>query len=137
MVVCYERMFYDQLSLWPVMCCMTVSEEMIVNRGCFDYKRRKESWMKGQQTCPLLYIYNVNSKLGHCNTKVPLAAALVHLWAYCTYSSHDVNDVMCERWPHHQGLCPLHFSNSGVGSFMSHKNQISVSAVRQDLRFFL
>ena len=30
---------------------------------------------------------------------------------------------------------PLLFSNSGVGSFTSHKNQISVSAVRRDLRF--
>ena len=47
MVVCYERMFCDQLSLWPVICCMTVSEEMIVSRGCFDYKGRKESWMRG------------------------------------------------------------------------------------------
>ena len=32
-------------------------------------------------------------------------------------------------------LRPLLFSNSGVGSFTSHKNQISVSAVRRDLRF--
>ena len=29
----------------------------------------------------------------------------------------------------------LLFLNSGVGSFMSHKNQISESAVRRDLRF--
>ena len=59
------------------------------------------------------------------------------LWAYCTHSTHDVNDVMCEGWPHHWGLCPLHFSNSGVCSFMSHKNQMSASAVKWDLRFFL
>ena len=39
--------------------------------------------------------------------------------------------------PHHQGLCPLHFTNSTVGSFMSHKNQNSERAVRQGLRFFI
>ena len=49
----------------------------------------------------------------------------VHLWAYCTH----------EGWPQHRGLRPLLFSNSGVGSFTPHKNQISVSAVRRDLRF--
>ena len=36
-----------------------------------------------------------------------------------------------------QGLRPLLFSNRGsVGSFTSHKNQTSESAVRRDLRFF-
>ena len=35
-------------------------------------------------------------------------------------------------WPHHWGLL---FSNSGVGSFTSHKNQLSESAVRWDLQF--
>ena len=43
---------------------------------------------------------------------------------------------MCEGWPQHRGLRPLVFSNSGVGSFTSHKNQICVSAVRLNLRFF-
>ena len=47
----------------------------------------------------------------------------VHLWAYCTHPTHDVNDVMCEGWPHHRVLRPLLFSNSGVGSFTSHKNK--------------
>ena len=32
---------------------------------------------------------------------------------------------------------PLLFSNNGVGSFTFHKNQISESAVRRDLRFFV
>ena len=45
--------------------------------------------------------------------------------------------VMCEGWPQHRGLRPLLFSNSGMGSFTFHKNQISVSAVRRDLRFFV
>ena len=61
----------------------------------------------------------------------------VHLWAYCTHPNHDVNDVMFEGWPQHRGLRPLLFSNSVVGSFTSHKNQTSVSAVRPDLRFFV
>ena len=40
-------------------------------------------------------------------------------------------------WSHHQGLHPLLFSNSGVGSFTSHKNQISENIVRWDLYFFV
>ena len=32
---------------------------------------------------------------------------------------------------------PLLFSNSGVGSFTSQKNQLSESAVRRDLRLFV
>ena len=48
----------------------------------------------------------------------------VHLWAYCTHPAHDVNDVMSEGWPQHRSLRPLLFSNSGVGSFTSLKNQI-------------
>ena len=36
-------------------------------------------------------------------------------------------------WPYHQSLHPARiFSNSGVGPFMSHKNQTGESAVRQD-----
>ena len=61
----------------------------------------------------------------------------VHLWGYWTHPTHDVTDVMSEGWPQHQGLHPLLYSNSGVGSFTSHKNQISVSAVRRDLQFFV
>ena len=61
----------------------------------------------------------------------------VHLWAYYTQPAHDVNDVMCVGWPQHRGLRLLLFSNSGVGSFTSHKNQISVSVVWRDLRFFV
>ena len=40
-----------------------------------------------------------------------------------------------ESWPHFQGL--LLSSNSGMGSFTSQKDQISESAVRRDLRFFV
>ena len=89
----------------------------------------KESWMRGQQTYPLTIHFNtwtissdVSIQRRHWK---PLS---VRLWAYCTHPTHDVNDVMCEGWPHHRGLRSLLFSNSDVGSFMSHKNQISVSA---------
>ena len=39
---------------------------------------RRESWMRGQQTCPLYNItyQHVNSKLGRQHTKAPLAAAI-------------------------------------------------------------
>ena len=40
-------------------------------------------------------------------------------------------------WSHHKGLRPLVFSNSSVGSFTSHKNQTSESAVRRDLQLFV
>ena len=40
-------------------------------------------------------------------------------------------------WSHHKGLRPLVFSDSGVGSFRSQKNQTSESAVRRDLQLFV
>ena len=46
--------------------------------------------------------------------------------------------MWCVKVDHNTGgLRPLLFSNSGVGSFTSHKNQISVSAVRRNLQFFV
>ena len=44
---------------------------------------------------------------------------------------------MCDGKSQHRGVRPQLSSNSGMGSFTSHKNQISVSAVRQDLLFFV
>ena len=101
-------------------------------------KWNEESWMRGQQTYPLTIYFNmwtvsldVSIQRRHWQ---PLS---VHLWAYCTHPTHDMNDVMSEGWPQHRGLRPLLFSNSGVGSFTSHKNQISVRAVRWNVRFFV
>ena len=85
--------------------------------------------MRGQQTYPLtihiLNMWTVSSDVSI--QRRHWQPPSVHLWAYCTHPTHDVNDVMCEGWPQHRGLRPLLFSNSGVGSFTSHKNQISVS----------
>ena len=39
--------------------------------------------------------------------------------------------------PHHWGLRPLLFTNSGVGSFTSHKNQNRGRADRRGLRFYV
>ena len=55
----------------------------------------------------------------------------VHLWAYCTHPRCEWCDVWSLTTP--LVLRPLLFSNSGVGSFTSHKNQLSVSVVRRDL----
>ena len=102
------------------------------------WMKSEQSWMRRQQTCPLTIHFNMWT--GSSDVSIqrrhwqPLS---VHLWAYCTHPTHDVNDVMCEGWPQHRGLRPLLFSNSGVGSFTSYKNQISASAVRRDLRFFV
>ena len=57
--------------------------------------------------------------------------------AYIKISPYRKPTKPRKGWPHHRGLRPLLFSNSGVGSFTSHKNQISVSAVRRDLWFFI
>ena len=100
--------------------------------------RNEESWMRGQQTCPLTIHFNIWTVSSDVSKQrrhwQPLS---VHLWPYCTHPTHDVNDVMSEGWPQHRGLRPLLFSNTDVGSFTSHKNQVSVSAVRRDLRFFV
>ena len=92
--------------------------------------------MRGQQTYPLPICFNMWAVSSDVSIQrrhwQPLS---VHLWAYCTHPTHDVNDVMCEGWPHHRVLRPLLFSNSGVGSFTSPKNQISVSTVRRDHGF--
>ena len=84
----------------------------------------EESWMRGQQTCPLTIHFNMWTVSSDVSIQrrhwQPLS---VHLWAYCTHPTHDVNDVMSEGWPQHRGLRPLLFSNSGVGSFTSHKNR--------------
>ena len=84
----------------------------------------EESWMRGQQTYPLTIHFNMWTASSDISIQrrhwQPLS---VHLWAYCTHPTHDVNDVMCEGWPQHRGLRPLLFSNSGVGSFTSHKNK--------------
>ena len=88
----------------------------------------------------LQYIFNMWTVSSDVSTQrrywQPLS---VHLWAYRTHpiATHDVNDVMCEGWPQHRGLRPPVFLNSGVGSFTSHMDQISVTAVRRDLRFFV
>ena len=85
-----------------------------------EEEEEEESWMRGRQ-----------------HTKAPLAAPSVYLLVYCAHPTHYVNDVICEGWPNHRGLRPLLFSNSSVGSFTSHNNQLSVSAARRDTRFFV
>ena len=48
------------------------------------------------------------------------------------------SDMLCEVWPHHWDLGPLLFSNSVVGFFTSHKNQIiMLTAVRGNVQFFV
>ena len=89
--------------------------------------RVKSTWMRGQQTCRLTIYFNKWT----VSSDVSIQR---HHWH--TLPTHDVNDVVCVGWPQYRGLRPLLFSNSGVGSFTSHNNQISVSAVRRDLRFF-
>ena len=74
-------------------------------------------------------------KLGRQHAKAPLASALSPFMSllyrpkpWCEW---------CVKVDHNTGVYALLFLNSDMGSFTSHKNQISVSAVRQDLRFFI
>ena len=103
-----------------------------------EMKWNEESGMRGQQTCLLTIHFNMWTVSSDISIQrrhwQPL---LVHLWAYCTHPTHDVNDSISEGWTQHRGLRPLLFSKSGVGSFTSHNNQVSVSAVRRDLQFFV
>ena len=80
----------------------------------------EESWMKGQQTYPLTIHFNMWTVSSDVSKRRHWQPPSVHLWAYCTHPTHDVNDMICEDWPQHQRLRPLLFSNSGVGSFTSH-----------------
>ena len=134
------------LQWWTFYCCLSYDVwETFFSLLMYSYNiewmnewTNKESWMRGQQTCPLTIhfkMWTVSSDVNIQRRRWQLLS--VHLWAYCTHPTHDANDVMCEGWPQHRGLRLLLFSNSGVGSFTSQKNQISVSAVRQDLRFFV
>ena len=87
-------------------------------------RMNEESRMRGQQTWPLTTYFNMGTVSSDVSPqRRHWQLLLVHLWAYCTHPAHDVNDVMCEGWPQHRGLRPLLFSNSGVGSFTSHKNR--------------
>ena len=108
--------------------CQFVILQVHTSKGSQNEWMNEESWMRGQQTCPLTIHFNmwtvssdVSIQRRYCHS--------VHLWAYSTHPTHDVNDVMSEGWPQDRGLRPLLFSNSGVGSFTSHKNQVSVSTL--------
>ena len=73
----------------------THGEEAMVTSatGSAYLRRRKESWMRGQQMRSLYDVYqHVNSKLGRQHTWAPLAAAF-HLLAYCTHPTNNVNDA--------------------------------------------
>ena len=88
-----------------------------------DVSPIQKEW-RVQQTCPLTIYFNMSTESSDVSTQRRLRQPLsVHLWAYCTHPSHDVNDLMSEGWPQHRGLRPLLFSNSSVGSFTSHKNR--------------
>ena len=91
---------------------------------CWMTEMNEDLRMRGQQTSPLTIHFNMWTVSSDISIQrrhwQPLS---VHLWAYCTHPTHDVNDVMSEGWPQHRGLRPLLFSNSGVGSFTSHKNR--------------
>ena len=82
-----------------------------------ESEEKTESWMRGQQTCSLTIHFNMWTVSSDVSIQrrhwQPLS---VHLWAYCTHPTHDVNDVMSEGWPQHRGLHHLLFSNSGVGN---------------------
>ena len=78
----------------------------------------EESWMRGQQTCPLTIHFNMWTASSDVSIQrlhwQPLS---VHLWACCSHPAHDVNDAMNEGWPQHRGLRPLLFFEQWCGFF--------------------
>ena len=55
----------------------------------------KESWVGGQQTCPLYNIY-INMLIVSSDASIQKyhwQQLSVHLWVYCNHPTHDVNEV--------------------------------------------
>ena len=86
-------------------------------------------------------IYQVSRK-----NRSPTSACFAKMTIYLITSTiwcgtHNRGGLQLKRVlsdnPPTPGLRPLLFSNSGGGSFTFHKNRISESAVRRDLRFFV
>ena len=124
-----------------IACCEDISDRYCIQKSNNDHFEWINEWrVEDERTTDVPSYIHFNMWTVSSDVSVqrrhwqPLS---VHLWAYCTHPTRDVNDMMSEGWPQHRGLRLLLFSNSGVGSFTSHKNQVSVSAVRRDLRFFV
>ena len=97
----------------------------------------EESWMRGQQTCPLtkqFSMWTVSSDVSIQRRHWQLLSVIYEL----TVPSQPTMWMMwCVKVDQNTGVYVLYsFSNSGVGSFTSDKNQISVSAVRRDLHLY-
>ena len=110
---------------WPL--GLSSSKTALMSKPISNEGRKERSWISGQQTCPLttyINIWTVSSDVSIQRRQRQPLSVQPKMW------------MMCEGWPHHRGLRPLLFSNSGVGSFTNHKNQISASAVRRDPRLF-
>ena len=94
--------------------------------GLVSYHSRREGsshvWEDNIRALFTIYLNTFNSRLGRQHTKSPLAASITPLMSLlylpCLWSEWCVKIL-----------------HSGVDSFTSHKNQITVSAVRRDLRF--
>ena len=89
---------------------------------------RMESGIRGQQTCPLtiyINIWTVSSDISIQRRHwQPLSVHLMSL-LYPAKPWCDWFVKVGHTTSYHQGLRPLLFSNSGVGSFTSYKNQIN------------
>ena len=83
-----------------------------------SYLETKYEWMNEescrQQTCPLtIHFFNIWTVSSDVSIQRRHGQPLsVHLWAYCIiHPTHDVNDLMCERWcgffyvPQEQDTC--------------------------------
>ena len=112
---------------WPL--GLSSSKKALMSKPFWNEGRKKRVMDKRTTDVPS------NSNLGCQHTKAPGAAG-ISPFMNLLLPTQPKMWMTCEGWPHHRGLRPLLFSNSGVGSFTSHKNQISASAVTRDLQFF-
>ena len=99
---------------------------------------KSRGWEDNRRALFTIHFKHVNSKLGRQHTKGATDSRSQSIYELTVPTKPMMWMMWCVKVaPQHRGLRPLLFSNSGVGSFTSYKNQISASAVRRDLRFFV
>ena len=117
-------------------------------RGTHEEKRSHLQWMnewmneeprmRGQQTCLLTIHFNMWTVSSDVSIQRHHWQPLSVIYELTVPTHPMMWMIWCVKVDPTTGVyVPYSFANSGVGSFMSHKNQISVSAVRRDLWFFV
>ena len=101
----------------------TRNKEMARLGGWSDYENtvawkegrnegRSHGWEDNRRALFTIYINMWTVRLDVSIQRRYCQPPSVHLWACCTHPTHDVNDVndlICEAWPHHLVYVPYSF----------------------------